>query len=101
MTHKLLIEENALEFHQFLPEKSRRLVSERCLALADDPFPGSGSGDEEVLHFPGFKKLYLMHVAHSYTVFYRISDENEEKVVRILAITTIEKAHKMYGRFEL
>jgi mRNA interferase RelE/StbE len=97
LTYKLLIEEKALEYLQSLPEKSRRLVAERCLALAGDPFPGSGSGDKEALHLSGFKKLYRLHVARSYTVFYRIFDD--EKVVRIVAITTIEKAHKMYGRF--
>jgi mRNA interferase RelE/StbE len=97
MTYQLLIEEKALEYLQSLPEKSRRLVAERCLALADDPLPGSGSGDREALHLSGFKKLYRLHVARSYTVFYRIFDD--ENVVRILAITTIEKAHKMYGRF--
>lgn len=46
MTYQLLIEEKALEFLKSLPEKSRRLVAERCLALANDPFPGSGSGDK-------------------------------------------------------
>lgn len=96
MTYHLLIEEKALEFLRSLPEKSRRLVADRCLSLADDPFPGSGSGDREALHLSGYKKLYRLHVGRSYTVFYRIYDD--EKVVRILAITTIEKAHKMYGR---
>ena len=97
MTYQLLIEEKALEFLSSLPEKSKRLITERCLALADDPFPGSG-GDKEALHFAGFRKLYRLHVARSYTVVYRIFDD--EKIVRILAITTIEQAHKMYGRFD-
>ncbi|MCR3883399.1 type II toxin-antitoxin system RelE/ParE family toxin [Methanotrichaceae archaeon M04Ac] len=96
MTYQLLIEEKALEFLRSLPEKSRRLVAERCLSLADDPFPGSSSFDREALHLPGFKKLYRLHVGRSYTVFYRISED--EKVVGILAVTIIEKAHKMYGR---
>ncbi len=71
MTYHLLIEEKALQFLSALPEKSKRLVKERCLALKDDPFPGSG-GDKEALHFTGFMKLYRLHVARSYTVFYRI-----------------------------
>ncbi|MDF0590752.1 type II toxin-antitoxin system RelE family toxin [Candidatus Methanocrinis natronophilus] len=96
MTYQLLIEEKALEFLRSLPEKSRRLVADRCLSLADDPFSGSGSGDQEALHLSGFKKLYRLHGGRSYTVFYRIYED--EKVVTILAITTIEKAHKMYGR---
>lgn len=96
MTYQLLIEEKALEYLRSLPEKSMRLVADRCLSLADDPFPGSGSGDREALHLPGFKKLYRLHVGRCYTVFYRIYED--EKVVTILAITTIEKPHKMYGR---
>ena len=96
MTYQLLIEEKALEFLRPLPEKSRRLVADRCLSLADDPFPGSGSGDREALHLSGYKKLYRLHLGRSYAVFYRISDD--EKVVRILAVTIIEKAQKMYGR---
>lgn len=97
MTYQLQIEESALEFLSSLPEKSKRIVKERCLSLAEDPFPGKG-GDKEALRLPGFRKLYRLHVARSYTVFYRIFEE--EKIVRILAITTIEQAHKMYGRFE-
>lgn len=96
MTYRLQIEEKALEYLRSLPEKSRRLVADRCLSLADDPFSGSGSGDREALHLPGFKKLYRLHVGRSYAVFYRIYED--EKVVTILAITTIEKEHKMYGR---
>lgn len=96
MTYQLLIEEKALEFLRSLPEKSRRLVADRCLALSDDPFPGGERGDREALHLAGHKKLYRLHVGRSYTVFYRIYED--EKVVSILAITTIEKAHKMYGR---
>ena len=37
-----------------------------------------------------------MHVSRSYTIFYRICEE--EKTVKILNIMTIEEAHKRYGR---
>jgi mRNA-degrading endonuclease RelE of RelBE toxin-antitoxin system len=96
LTYRVLIEEKALEFLSLLPEKSRRIVRERCLTLADDPFPGKG-GDREVLHFPGFRKLSRLHIGRSYTALYRIFED--EKIVRILAIMTIEQAHKMYGRY--
>jgi hypothetical protein len=54
LTYQLLIEEKAQEFLQSLPKKSRRLMAERCLALADDPRPGRGGCDRETLHLSGF-----------------------------------------------
>jgi len=39
-----------------------------------------------------------MHVGRSFTVFYQIDDE--EYLIKILEITTIEKAHKLYKHFE-
>jgi mRNA interferase RelE/StbE len=97
LTYKVLIEEEALEFLTLLTQKSNRIVKERCQSLAEDPFPGQ-SGDREALHLSGHRKFYRMHVARSYTIFYQIY--NDEKVVRILAITTIEQAHKMYGQLD-
>jgi hypothetical protein len=40
--------------------------------------------------------LYRIHVGRSCTVFYKIYEK--EKLVRILEIMTIEKAHRRYGR---
>jgi len=37
-----------------------------------------------------------MHVGRSYTIFYEIHEE--EKVIEILSILTIEEAHRLYGR---
>lgn len=93
----MLIEEKALEFLSTLPEKSKRIVREHCLSLAENPFPGK-AGDKEALYLSGHRTLYRMHVARSYTVFYRISED--EGIVRILAVMTIEQAHKMYGRLD-
>jgi mRNA interferase RelE/StbE len=94
---KLEIEDKALEYLSALPEKSKRIVKKHCLALAKDPFPGKG-GDKEALHIIGFRTLYRMHVGRSYTVFYHIFED--EKIVRILEIMTIEQAHKKYGRLK-
>ncbi len=95
---KLEIEEGASKFLSSLPEKSQRIVKKHCLALAEDPFPGK-SGDKEVLHLPGFRTLYRLHVGRSYTVFYRIFEDKQ--TVRILDIMTIEQAHKRYGRLSV
>lgn len=95
MTRGVVIERKALKYLSDLPEKSRRLVTEKCRALADDPFPGRG-GDKELLHLD--YHIYRMHVGRSFTVFYQIADDG--KLIKILEIATIEKAHKLYERLE-
>ena len=44
---RIVISKGALEFVNELPQKSQRIVIEKCKTLADDPFPGQG--DKEVL----------------------------------------------------
>ena len=95
MSFKVVIDRIALAYLSVLPEKSQRLIKERCHALAEDPFPGQG-GDRELLHLEF--KLYRMHVGRSFTVFYQICEKN--KLVKILEITTIDKAHKLYKHFQ-
>jgi mRNA-degrading endonuclease RelE of RelBE toxin-antitoxin system len=91
---RVVIDRTALKYLSQLPEKSQRLIKEKCRALAEDPFPGQG-GDKELLHLD--YKLYRLHVGRSFTVFYQISEE--DKLVKILEITTIDRAHKLYKRF--
>jgi mRNA interferase RelE/StbE len=91
----VVIDKKALLYLSELPEKSQRLIRERCHALAEDPFPGHG-GDKELLHLEF--KLYRLHVARSFTVFYQICEEEER--VMILEIVTIDKAHKLYKHFQ-
>jgi len=45
----VVIDRKALLYNCPLPEKSQRLIKEKCHALAEDPFPGQG-GDKELLH---------------------------------------------------
>ena len=91
----VLIDEDALEFLHDLPKKSRDIVKAKLRVLENDPFPG-GSGDKELLSSPKHKELYRLHIARSYTAFYRIQGKN----IVILWIGTIEQAHKQYGRFK-
>jgi len=95
LIHMVVIDRKALKYLSELPEKSQRLIKEKCHALAKDPFPGPG-GDKELLHLD--YKLYRLHIGRSFTVFYQICEEG--KLVKILEITTIDKAHKLYKRFE-
>lgn len=89
----MVIDRRALKYLQGLPEKSQRLIKEKCHALAEDPFPGQG-GDKELLHLD--YSLYRLHIGRSFTVFYLICEE--DKLIKILEIKTIEKAHKLYRR---
>ena len=93
VAYRLVIRKKALEFVNLLPSKSQRIVIEKCKTLADDPF--TGHGDKEIIHRKGHDDIYRLHISRSYTAFYKIY----ENMVKILDITTIEQAHKIYGRF--
>jgi mRNA interferase RelE/StbE len=94
VSYRVLISKKALSFLSLAPEKTRRLIREHCLALADTPHP-SKTGDRKRLHL-GDYELYRMHIGHSYTVFYRILPD--EHTVKVLDIVTFEQAHRRYGR---
>ena len=96
MSRKVVIDRKALLYISELPDKSRRLIKEKCHILSEDPFPGQG-GDKELLHLEF--KLYRLHVGRSFTVFYQICEE--EELVKILEIVTIDKAHKLYKHFDV
>lgn len=95
MSRKVVIDRAVLKYLSELPEKSQRLIKERCHALAKNPFPGQ-CGDKELLHLEF--RLYRLHVGRSFTVFYQVS---EEELVKILEIVTIDKAHKLYKHFRV
>lgn len=92
----MVIDRKTLNYLSELPEKSRRLVKEKCHALAMDHFPGQG-GDKELLHLEF--KLYRLHIGRSFTVFYQVCEK--DKQVKILEIVTIDKAHKIYRHFRV
>lgn len=90
----MVIDRKAKKLLDALPEKSRRIIKEKCTIFIDNPFPGSG-GDKEQHHLE--YKLYRLHVGRSYTIFYQICEK--EKLVKILEILPIDKAHKIYDRW--
>ncbi len=95
VAYQLVIRKKALEFVNALPSKSQRAVIEKCKTLADNPF--SGQGDKEIIHRKGHDDIYRLHILKSYTALYKIY--KNENMAKILDITTIEQAHKIYGRF--
>lgn len=77
------------------PKKSQRIVKDKLRILEEDPFSGK-HGDKKLIQRKGRKDIYRLHISRSYTAFYRIY--NDKNIVKILGITTIEQAHKLYGR---
>jgi mRNA interferase RelE/StbE len=91
VAYQLLTKKKTLKYLEQLPETVRA----KCKTLAEDPFPGK-HGDKEIIQRKGHKDIYRLHIGRSYTVFYKIY--KDEMIVKILEVTTIEQAHKLYGR---
>ncbi len=96
MTYRILINRKALGSIRSLRPKSRRVVMEKLKTLQEEPFPGSGS-DKERLYVHGREDTYRLHIGRTFTAFYRIHEP--EKEVHVLAVMSIEQAHKRYGWF--
>lgn len=82
------IEKRALQYINSLPEKDRRLIKTHLLKL-EDPYTAP---DVELLKNGHCR----MHIAHSYTAFFDVIPGGS---INILAVMTIEEAHKRYKRF--
>lgn len=92
--HRLLVEEEVLEFLDGLDGKSERICKDNLKKLAEDPYPGSGKGDKERLYVAG-EEVYRLHVGRTYTAFYEILEA--ENAVRVLELLPIDEAHDRYG----
>jgi mRNA interferase RelE/StbE len=95
LSYIVLVDKSSMDFVNSLPVKSQRIVKDNLRKLGENPYPGSGQGDKEKLSYRG-ESLYRIHIARSFTAFYRIFDD--ELTVKILKVMTIERAHKEYGR---
>jgi mRNA interferase RelE/StbE len=62
------------------------------LRMLEDPYHAS---DVECLF--AAEKIYRMHIGRSYTVIFKILQE--EETVLVLDLMTIEQAHKRYRRY--
>ncbi len=92
MTFEITISDQVKEFLQALLDKSRR-ICKNGLQKLEHPFPGEGIGDKEKLVISG-EEIYRLHIGRSYTAFYII--DVKKKMVRVIELLTIEKAHKKY-----
>lgn len=85
---KVKIERRALQYVNDLPEKDRRIVKQHLPEL-EDPYHAP---DTELLRNGHCR----MNIARSYTAFFDVLPGG---IVNVLAVMTIEEAHKRYKRF--
>lgn len=95
MIFKVVIKKRLTAEINELPQKTRRIISEALKNLEVNPWPGP-PGDKEKLQLEEGVEVFRLHIGRSYTVFYTI--HQDEKIVKIHNIMTIEQAHKRYGR---
>lgn len=94
MKYNVEISKEAEEFLYFLDEKSRQICKKNLSKLEDNPHPGRGSGDKEKIIVAG-KERYRLHIGRTFTAFYVILEN--KKLVRVVELLPIDKAHKKYG----
>lgn len=95
MGYEIELSKEVEEFLFNLDFKSKRICVKNIEKLKN-PYPGRGSGDKEKIIVRG-KERYRLHIGRSYTAFYIILEE--KKLVRVVEILPIDKAHKNYGYF--
>ena len=94
MRYDVELFKEAEEFLYFLDDKSRRICMKNLTKLEENPYPGKGSGDKERIVVKG-EEVYRLHIGRTYTAFYIIDEK--QKIVKIIEILPIDKAHKKYG----
>lgn len=93
--YDVLLGDEARGFLDIADEKTERICKEKLSYLAENPYPGRGSGDKEKLPIDGRRDRYRMHISRTYTAIYTVLED--EKEARVLEIVPIDEAHKRYG----
>ena len=94
MMYGVELSKEAEEFLYFFDDKSRRICIKNLIKLEYNPYPVKGSGDKERIVVKG-EEVYRLHIGRTYTAFYIINEK--QKIVKIIEILSIDKAHKKYG----
>jgi mRNA-degrading endonuclease RelE of RelBE toxin-antitoxin system len=94
MSDSVLLSDDARAYLERLDEKSRRICRDNLEKLAENPYPGRGTGDKEKLVVDG-EELYRLHVGRTHTAFYVILEDEQQ--VRVVDIVPIDETHKRYG----
>lgn len=95
MTFDVRVRKTVDPFLDSVPEKSRHIIIESLRGLAENPFPGTG-GDKEKITTRRGRVIYRLHISRSFTAFYSIDQDN--RIVKVHDVCSIEQAHKKYGR---
>jgi mRNA-degrading endonuclease RelE of RelBE toxin-antitoxin system len=93
MSYQVKFSKEARNFLKDLDKKSKSICKKNLEKLSS-PYPGRGLEDKEKLIIGG-KERYRLHLGRTFTAFYLIDEE--EKLVRVVEILSIEVAHKKYG----
>ena len=93
--YAVLLGDDAHEFLNIVGDKTKRICKEKLGYLAENPYPGRGRGDTEMLPIDGRRDRYRMHISRTYTAIYTVLESKKE--VRVLEIVPIDEAHKRYG----
>ena len=92
--YNVQLSKEACLFLSYIDNKSRRICKKNLEKLGENPYPGKGSGDKEKIIVKG-KERYRLHIGRTFTAFYMIDEK--QKIVRVVEILPIDKAHKKYG----
>ena len=92
-SYNVLLGEDALQYIEYLDQKSERILKENLGYLIENPYPGRGQGDKEQVTVDD-EEIYRMHIGRTHTAFYVVEEEVGE--VRVFDIMTIDEAHKRY-----
>ena len=92
--YNLSLSEEAKLFLEILDDKSKRICKNNLKKLKENPHPGRGSGDKEKLIVKG-EEIYRLHIGRTFTAFYVILET--KKLIRVVELLSIDKAHKKYG----
>ncbi len=90
--YSVQISEEVYQYLDSLDKKSRRVCRENLKKLSK-PYPGEGIGDKEKIVVEG-KEAYRIHIGRTYTAFYTIL--KDRRIVRVVELLPIDKAHKKY-----
>ena len=74
--YRIKIKKKQQKFVDRLPFKTRRIIEEHILILRSYPHSDEGAGDKERLELP-HNFIHRMHVSRSYTIFYKIHEEEK------------------------
>ena len=94
MSYNVLLSSEARNYLDVLDEKSEQIHKDNLAKLADEPYPGRGSGDKEGIIVDG-EEMFRMHISRTHTAFYLILEEEQE--AHSVEVLPVDETHKRCG----